>query len=261
MFKPSLKVIPLVLSTLLLVACQKETPPQPDELTMLKQELGQLKQDIRMMASKVNDIHRVAMASTTPQYKTLPTQDNIDDNGQLPTLGDDDAKMAIIEFSDYQCPYCKRYIDQTFPLLKTQYIDTGKLKYIARDFPLNFHPKAKGAAMTANCSLQQNAYWPMRDLLFNNIRSLGDKLYQDSASELSLDIKQFTECLSAPGTLTKIEQDVAYGSSLGIRGTPSFLVGNIENNRIINPKLIVGAQNYQTFNTIIEALQSPSSDQ
>lgn len=261
MFKSPLKILILMLSSLFIVACQPESPPEHDELTILKQELGQLKQDIRIMASQVNDIHRVAMASTEPQYKTLATQDNIDVNGQLPTLGTDEATLGIIEFSDYQCPYCKRYIDQTFSQLKTQYIDTGKLKYITRDFPLNFHPKAKGAAVAANCSLQQDAYWPMRALLFSNIRTLGDKLYQDSADALSLNIKQFNECLTEQTPLTKIEQDVAYGSSLGIRGTPSFLVGKIENNRIINPKLVVGAQSYQTFNAILEALQTPDPAQ
>ncbi|ABO23511.1 thioredoxin domain-containing protein [Shewanella loihica] len=240
-------------------ACQQKNDDKLEkELAYLKQEMGQLKQQVAIMGSQVKEIHTIAMKSQEPQHRSLPTQINPGEDGKLPALGEATAQVAIIEFSDYQCPYCKRYMDNTFTKIKSDYIDTGKVKYIARDFPLGFHPKAKGAAIAANCSLQQDAYWPMRDALFKNMRQLGDKLYQDTATQLSLDMTKFAACLEDQAIMSKIEQDIGYGSSIGVRGTPSFLIGKLENNRLIEPKLVVGAQSYDTFKAVIDALEKPT---
>lgn len=251
------KQLPLVLllSPLLLTGCQPQDNAELQrEMASLKQEIIQLKKEMSTVGSQVKDIHKIAMGSQKPQYKTLPTQANFNEDGKLPLLGDNEAKLAIIEFSDYQCPYCKRFIDQTFTKLKSNYIDTGKVQYLTRDFPLGFHPKAKGAAIAANCSLQQDAYWPMRDSLFKNMQQLDDVLYQQTASNLSLDMTKFADCLVDETVSNKVEQDVAYGSSLGIRGTPSFVIGRVENGELISPRLVVGAQSYQTFALLLDEL-------
>ncbi|ABZ77058.1 DSBA oxidoreductase [Shewanella halifaxensis HAW-EB4] len=245
----------LLLTPLLLTGCQPQNNAElQKEMASLKQEITQLKKEMSTIGGQVNDIHTIAMRSQKPQYKTLPTQSNYGEDGKLPLQGDATAQLAIIEFSDYQCPYCKRFIDQTFTKLKSNYIDTGKVQYLTRDFPLNFHPKAKGAAIAANCSLQQDAYWPMRDSLFKNMKQLDDELYQQIASNLSLDMTKFNACLADEQMLNKVQQDVAYGSSLGIRGTPSFVIGRVENGQLISPKLIVGAQSYQTFARLLDEL-------
>ncbi|GIU29336.1 thioredoxin domain-containing protein [Shewanella schlegeliana] len=250
--------IALMLTPLLLTGCQPQDNAEvKQEIASLKQEISQLKKEMSTIGGQVKDIHTIAMRSQKPQYKILPTQPNFNEDGKLPSLGDVTAQLAIIEFSDYQCPYCKRFIDQTFTKLKSNYIDTGKIQYLTRDFPLNFHPKAKGAAIAANCSLQQNAYWPMRDTLFKNMQQLDDELYQQTASNLSLDITKFNACLADEQMLNKVQQDVAYGSSLGIRGTPSFVIGRVENGQLISPKLVVGAQNYQTFALLLDELLAP----
>lgn len=247
--------IALMLTPLFITGCQPQNDAElQQEITSLKQEITQLKSDMVTIGSQVKDIHTIAMRSQKPQYKTLPTQANFTGDGKLPSLGDATAQLAIIEFSDYQCPYCKRFIDQTFTKLKSNYIDTGKVQYLTRDFPLNFHPKAKGAAIAANCSLQQNAYWPMRDSLFKNMQQLDDALYQQTASNLSLDMTKFADCLLDETVSSKVQQDVAYGSSLGIRGTPSFVIGQVVNGQLISPKLVVGAQSYQTFALLIDEL-------
>lgn len=256
---PSIQSTVIVCLSLLFLSTgcqQKEDEKVHQELAYLKQEVGQLKQQVAIMSSQVKEIHAIAMQSQQPQHKTLPNQNDPDEQGKLPSLGAATAQVAIVEFSDYQCPYCKRYIDNTFAKIKANYIDKGKLKYITRDFPLGFHPKAKGAAIAANCAQQQEAYWPMRAALFQNMRQLGDKLYQDTAMQLSLDMTKFATCLEDQTILAKIEQDIVYGSSVGIRGTPSFLIGKLENNRLIEPKLVVGAQSYQTFSALIDTLES-----
>lgn len=256
----SKQIIQLILPLLVLPfisACEPQNnEPLQQEISALKQDIQQLQKDLTAIGSQVKDIHAVATRAQTPQHKALPTQANFDADGQLPIMGDEQAELAIIEFSDYQCPYCKRFIDQTFSKLKSNYIDSGKVKYLTRDFPLAFHKQAQGAAIAANCSLQQNAYWPMRAALFNNMQQLGDPLYQQKAEDLALDMGKFAECLADKDTALadKIARDITYGKSLGIRGTPSFMIGRIENNQLITPKLVVGAQRYETFAAVLDEL-------
>jgi protein-disulfide isomerase len=251
-------IIQLILPLLALTfisACEPQNSDRLEqEISSLNQDIKQLQENIATIGSQVKDIHELATQAQKPQHKTLPSQVNFDENGQLPVMGDAQAQVAIIEFSDYQCPYCKRFIDQTFTKLKSNYVDNGKVKYLARDFPLAFHKQAQGAAIAANCSLEQNAYWPMRSALFKNVQKLGDPLYQQTAAELSLELGKFSECLADKTMVDKIAQDIAYGRSLGVRGTPSFVIGRIENDQLITPKLVVGAQSYETFALVLNEL-------
>ncbi len=255
MLKYIIQLIFSLLALQFIIACQPQNEGKSQqEISELKQDIKQLREDITTIGSQVKEIHEIATNAQKPQHKTLPTQANFDGGGQIPLMGDAQAQLAIIEFSDYQCPYCKRFIDQTFTKLKSNYVDSGKVKYLTRDFPLAFHPKAQGAAIAANCSLQQNAYWPMRAALFKNMKQLGDPLYQQTAVELALDMGKFSECLADKAMADKIAQDIAYGRSLGIKGTPSFVIGRIENNQLITPKLVVGAQSYETFVLLLDEL-------
>ncbi|PKI17820.1 DsbA family protein [Colwellia sp. 12G3] len=260
MSKYMIQIVFSLLTLQFIIACQ------PHNEDKLQQDINELKQDVKQLTvalttigSQVKDIHVIATNAKKPQFKTLPTQANYDENGQLPVIGDNQAQLAIIEISDYQCPYCKRFIDQTFTKLKTNYVDSGKVKYLTRDFPLGFHKQAQGAAIAANCSLQQNAYWPMRAALFNNMKQLGHALYQKTAEALSLDMGKFSECLVDKKIVDKIAQDIAYVKSLGVGGTPSFVVGRIENNKLITPKLLVGAQSYETFALLLDELLAKQS--
>ncbi|GAA5645125.1 DsbA family protein [Vibrio proteolyticus] len=238
-----------------IVACQpKDDSKLESEIASLRDEVKQLQQDVADINTQVDEIKTAAAEAKTPKSRILPNQPDFDGNGQIPSMGETSAKIAIIEFSDFQCPYCKRYVDQTFAKIKDNYIDSGKLRYLARDFPLKFHPQAKSAAVAAVCSFQQNAYWPMRDSLFANVRQLGDELYQKAAGELSLDMTKFTACLSDPKVVEKINEDITLATSLGVRGTPSFLIGRIENNEMVEPKLVVGAQDYRVFSALFEQL-------
>ncbi|MBD3584309.1 thioredoxin domain-containing protein [Salinimonas sp. HHU 13199] len=227
-----------------------------EELSGLRQEVSALKEQLATIASQVQDIHNIAIESQRPNYRTVSTQKDFAGNGNLAQLGDTTAQLAIVEFSDYQCPYCKHFVDTTFSRLKNDFIDKGKVIYITRDFPLSFHKKAKGAAVAANCSLQQDAYWPMRKQLFSNMKKLGEELYRTSAQQLSLDMTKFSECLEDQSVLAKVEQDIEYGTSLGIRGTPSFLIGKVEGNDLVTPKLLVGAQSYETLAALLNELAS-----
>lgn len=169
-----------------------------------------------------------------------------------PVLGDKNAPVTMIEFSDYECPFCKRHFTQTLPLLKEKYIDTGKLKLVFRDFPLGFHnPLATEQAMAAECVREQKGdetYFAYHDLLFETTNSNGrgmtkEQLY-DLAEQVGANRASFTECLDNERYKDEIAKDLADGQSAGITGTPGFL---------INGQLVSGAQPYAVFESIIEA--------
>ncbi|WDE10119.1 DsbA family protein [Thalassomonas haliotis] len=233
---------------------QKESQEANAAILAMRDDLKQLKREVAAIRQAVTDIHKIAMDTPEPVAKPLPAQLALDLDGNDPLLGSEDAGIAIVEFSDFQCPYCKRFADQTFPAIKKNYIKTGKVRYIARDFPLDFHPEAKGAAVAANCALAQGAYWQMRDSLFDNIRELSPQRYRELASELKLDLEQFKLCSSDKRHAEEVTEDLGLAASLGISGTPSFFIGRIEGDKLVNGRLIVGAQGYQTFSTVIDAI-------
>ncbi|WDD97360.1 DsbA family protein [Thalassomonas actiniarum] len=264
-----LPLLPIIVLTLVvtLTACsktntslaqQKQTQQQSQEanaaILAMRDDLKQLKREVAAIRQAVTDIHKIAMDTPEPVAKPLPAQLALDLDGNDPLLGSEDATIAIVEFSDFQCPYCKRFADQTFPAIKKNYIKTGKVRYIARDFPLDFHPQAQGAAVAANCALAQGAYWQMRDSLFSNIRELSPQRYQELAGELKLDLEQFKLCSSDKRHIEEVSEDQGLAASLGISGTPSFFIGRIEGDKLVNGRLIVGAQGYQTFSTVIDSI-------
>jgi len=164
--------------------------------------------------------------------------------GDSPVLGDKNAPVTIVEFSDYECPFCGRHYLQTFPQLKKEYIETGKVKLVFKDFPLSFHPNAQKAAEAARCAGEQSKYWEMHDLLFSNQEKLGIENYKKWAREIGVDGAKFDSCLSSGKYASDVQADLAYGSQIGVSGTPGFFV---------NGKKISGAQPYIVFKQAIDA--------
>jgi protein-disulfide isomerase len=169
----------------------------------------------------------------------------------IETLIDDDqingnleAQLTIVEFSDYECPVCQRFYATTYQELKKEYIDTGKVNIVYRDFPLTFHKNAQEAAEAAECAGEQGKYYEMHDQLLGFGVSGGTTTYKNYAENLGLDIEQFNECLDSREMKDEVRKDLKDGQKIGISGTPSF---------IINGELIVGAQPFSVFQEKIEA--------
>jgi protein-disulfide isomerase len=161
--------------------------------------------------------------------------------------GEKNAPVTIIEFSDYECPFCGRFYSQTLPQIEEKYVKTGKVKMVYRDFPLGFHPKAEPAAIAANCAGEQGKYYEMHDLLFENQPSLSDANYKKWAGELGLDAGKFATCLKDPKQKAEVQKDMRDGQAAGVQGTPAFF---------INGQLISGAQPFPAFEQAIEAALS-----
>lgn len=168
-----------------------------------------------------------------------------------PAIGAEDAPVTIIAFSDFQCPYCRQFEQGAFQQLKSEYIETGQVRLVFRDFPLTeIHPNALSAAMAAECAHDQDAFWPMHDRLFANQSAWGDssnpnETFSNYAEEIGLDVDAFRQCLESQEPLPEIRNDFQAGVDGGVRGTPAFFLGE---------EMLSGAQPFSAFQQRIERL-------
>ena len=187
----------------------------------------------------------VNQRSSTPSSKPENIEENsltqylLDDD---PILGSEDALITIIEFGDYECPFCKQWHEEIWPQLQTTYPQMIRLVY--RDFPLvGLHENAVPAAEAANCAGEQGKYWEYHDLLFQNQSSLSEEKYTILAGELGLSISEFTTCLTNQTYATEVEGDFQEAITFGLTGTPTFF---------INGYRVEGVPSINDFQGIIE---------
>jgi protein-disulfide isomerase len=174
------------------------------------------------------------------------------------SIGRDDAPATLVEFADYQCPFCRRFQAETFAQLKKNFIDPGKLRFISRDLPLDFHANALGAAEAARCAGDQGKYWEMRDALTSGTSGLSHEAIIRYAESLSMDRESFGGCLDGETHKTAIQKDLVDAQMLKISGTPTFILGKTDKEAIDGVR-IVGAQPYSTFEAAIRRLLSDVS--
>jgi protein-disulfide isomerase len=158
-----------------------------------------------------------------------------------PSLGPDDAEITIVEFSDFQCPYCRRFHDETYQALLDAY--PGQIRFVYRNLPLppTMHPDAMSAAVASLCANDQNVYWDYHEKLFSS-ETLGEETYIQYATDLGLNVEEFTACLSSGKHDKFIQQDMEFSSNLGVQSTPTFF---------INGLALVGAQPLSSFQQLI----------
>lgn len=179
--------------------------------------------------------------------KEEPVEVSADDDA---FLGLKDAKVTLIEFSDFQCPFCRKFWKETLPQIKRDYIDTGKVKFVYRDFPLSFHPGAEPAAEAGECAEEQGKYWEMHDKIFlaQSLKGEGTVSFTVSdlkkwAREIGLNAGQFNQCLDSGKYKEEVQKDFQAGTAAGVSGTPTTF---------INGRPIVGAQAYESFKVLID---------
>src|SRR3989338_4232933 len=160
-----------------------------------------------------------------------------------PQKGSDDAPITIVEFSDFQCPYCARFYAQTLPYIDNDYIQTGKVKFVYMDFPLSFHQNAQKAAEAGECADEQGKFLEYHNKIFENQQALDAASLKRYAKDLGLDAEKFNECLDSGRMAEEVEKDMSEGMQLGVTGTPAFFV---------NGNMLVGAHPYEAFVQLIE---------
>lgn len=171
------------------------------------------------------------------------------------SLGKADAPVVMVEFTDYECGYCKRFFEQTFPLLKRDFIDTGKLRFVSRNMPAAAHPQAEPAALALLGAAERgdDDYWKMRAWLFANQRDLGSAALARYADEAGLDSAGFLAGIAAKKHGAEIQEDLAAARTVGITGTPSFVLGTSDGN-VIQGERIIGSKSFQMFESRIQVL-------
>ncbi len=161
-------------------------------------------------------------------------------------LGSKDAPITIVEFTDYQCPFCQRFHAATFPDIKKNYIDTGKVRFYSRDLPLDIHSNAMRAAMAARCAREQNQYWQMREIMSANPDKLDLDNLLATAGTLKMDVNAFKTCVTSEKYKEAVQSDVLEAMRIGANGTPSFVVGK-STPEGVDGELVVGALPFPVF--------------
>jgi protein-disulfide isomerase len=177
-----------------------------------------------------------------PPGMTVPIAD-------APTRGDAGARIVLVEFSDYECPFCGRFVRDSYPSIARDYIQTGKVRHVFRAFPLeSIHKNALKAHEATACAGEQGKYWQLHDVLFANQRALTPSDLVQHAATAGLDLAAFRSCLDGGRMTARVRKDIDAGMQLGVQGTPLFLIGTVNpDGQVAVRKGISGAQPYSVF--------------
>ena len=239
-------------------------PAWSDEVGELKSEIEALKKGQKAMQKDLNDIKTLlkglAARNARPAQKPFKPAD-ITINGS-PVMGKADAPVTLVEFTDFQCPFCRRYSNGTFPQIIKDYVKTGKVRYVVRQFPLKaIHPKAVKASEASLCAGDQGKYWEMHDRIFKKTKSFEQEEWVRHADALGLEMSSFKDCLENGKNAQQVNQDLKEGAALGMRGTPGFFFGRTDPkdpNKFKAVEMIRGAFPYPQFKRIIDKLLKKS---
>jgi protein-disulfide isomerase len=194
--------------------------------------------------------------SLAPQRRQQPSKNVLLTDIKGESIGASDAPLTIVEFTDLQCPFCRRFAIGTFPEIKKNWIDTGKLRFVTRDFPLASHAQAMDAARAARCAGEQERFWEIRLALVRNADVLNREHMAKAAADVGLNQVAFSECMKSGKYDVAIRRDITLGRELGVSGTPSFVVGRPTADGI-RGSLLVGALPYEEFNATLTSLLQP----
>lgn len=238
-------MLALALTTTVLPA---EGGDNTSEIKSLKKEVADLRQEVNGLKALMERLIQTIPRAT---QKTSIKKTTIKGD---PFLGKVDTPLVLVEFSDYECPFCGRFYRNTLPKIKKEYVNKGKLKYVFKDFPLSFHKKAFKAAEAAHCAGEEQKYWEMHDRIFANPQRMAINDLIGHAKKLGLNAKNFKKCLDDDRYAEGIKKDIAIGISNRIDGTPSFILGREDQNGEVTGTMITGALPYETFKNAIETL-------
>lgn len=179
------------------------------------------------------------------------------------SLGPASAPVTIVEFTDYQCPFCARHATQTLDFLKREYIEPGKVRYVIRDLPLTeLHPIAARAAGAARCAGEKSeaAYWAYHDALFEAQKGLTDSTFTTLAASAGLNAGAFGTCLSANRFAAAVDKDAAEARAAGLGSTPAFVIGRTPSGDSLTGKVLLGAYPFSAFEAAIDELLETGAD-
>ncbi|MBI5644165.1 MAG: DsbA family protein [Deltaproteobacteria bacterium] len=231
------------------------------------EDVQSLRKDVEVLRNDMDEIKRVLISIlpvlvkhegvdgspqvVPPQRVETPQSATVSIDGS-PSMGKSDVSIVLVEFSDYECPFCARFNAEVLKQVKREYIDTGRLRFVYKDFPLPFHQNAMKASMAARCAGEEGRYWEMHDALLENQQNLGD--VDGLVKRTGLNAATFNECMKSRKYEDAVQMDLNDGRALGINGTPTFILGRLDASGKVTGDVIQGAMPYAVFKTKIEAL-------
>jgi protein-disulfide isomerase len=273
-----------ILAPLAVVACSLAIPAMAadtasapaapnDDVATLKTEVSTLKAQLAAMQKEIQQL-KVLIMVWKPANAPNPLNDSAQPNpsaqpqatnpAPMPSIrlmekkfkGDKDAKLTIVDFSDYQCPFCGRFYRETLPQIEKDYIDTGKVRYVIIDHPLASHVYAPAASQAAHCADDQGKFWEMSDSLFADQSALNRNDLNVRAKALGLDVDQFNRCMDSDKYGPEVTMDLALSKNINIHSVPSFLIGftDPKSDILKAEKIIEGAQPYAVFKATLDDL-------
>ena len=240
------------------------TPPSYSasntEVEALRREVEALKSEQIAMQKQLDELKALVKGPAAPQVQRSEIADAVLTVDGSPFLGKKDAPITLVEFFDYECPFCMRHVQQTLPQIQRDYIDTGKVKYVVRDFPIDsLHPNSFKKHEAAHCAGDQGKYWDMRARLLGGEKQARPDDFSTDVHALGLRSSDFSQCLTSEAHATGIRTDVEAGNKAGVFGSPTFFLAMTEPSKptVTVVRVIRGAQPYQTFKEAIDALLQP----
>jgi protein-disulfide isomerase len=240
----------LLLAAVPLMAQKKGVAAPPADTGITHDQADEIIKELRQIRQL---LEKQQAAPTAPQPEQ-PTRAKITDLSGVSMLGDKNAPITIVEYTDYQCPFCQRFHLSAYPEIKKNYIDTGKVRFFSKDLPLDFHPNALRAAQSARCAGEQGKFWEIRETMSANPDKLDMGHIMGFATELKLDTQKFQDCVNSDKYKERVQADVAEAMKVGANGTPAFIVGKSTGNGV-DGELVVGAMPFAMFDQKIKEVQ------
>jgi len=250
-----MKSLALLLFALAVVTAPKLSIAQTRAIDSLRRDVNELRQT---QAAILREIRELRRQLNPPQHAqdvaTAGPRPTIDITG--PALGSPTARVTVVEFSDYECPFCRRFFDASFHALSDDYIRTGRVRYVIKDFPIEgLHPHAFKAAEATHCAGEQGKYWEMHDALFANQSALQRPQLATYAAQVGADSAAFGYCLDHSHQAAPVRRGLSEGQRAGVNGTPAFFIAITQpGDTVAQPLYVVrGAKTYPEFRRLIDA--------
>jgi len=250
-------------STKLVLAADdnQKSPPQSDLLS-IQQQIDTLNKNQQLILQELGEIRKLLQGKPAKvegaTNQLAPKIISLNVHGE-PFKGDSRARVAIMEYSDFDCSFCAKYVSEILPKIDEQYIKTGKIKYFFRDLPEPAQTNSWIKASAARCAGEQGKFWEMHDLLFAGQSAPTAQDPASYAQALGLDVAKFGECLSSGRYSDSVRRSVAGAGRMGVFGTPAFLIGTLseDGDFMKTTKVFLGAESYEEFKSILDELLTP----
>jgi protein-disulfide isomerase len=227
--------------------------PSPASVTSLREEVEALKQGQIDILRELQTIKELLVKRASQETARVHILDS-------PALGAATAPLTLVEFTDFQCPYCREYARETMPKIIERFVKTGKVRYVSRNFPVTqMHPLAESAAEAAMCAAEQGKFWQAHEFFFDNQVALSEviQLKNADAAIVGVDEEVFAKCMDTNKYRATVRKDLAEGLDLGIRGTPTFLLGRADSKDpsvVYIARSLIGAMAFSDFEAAINEL-------